>query len=175
MTMMEEHGESIGDLDTMDSVSREHGDAGFPTVTKPSVPAPTETLGALVAGDAEGITEEFIKNQAWASYIIGLLAQVNAVLTQVSNQALCWQYKLTAAYRETSTEWAGDELKAILWSDARHVGLVERRQRLMQQKLLLEAELARLRGNLTLISRLVTVRGQELQLSGRSPRKVGRK
>ena len=38
-----------------------------------------------------------------------------------------------------------------------------------------EKDLARLKGNLAIISRLVTVRGQEVQLAGSTPRKRQRK
>ena len=63
-------------------------------------------------------------------------------------------------------------MKARLWNDPEYLDLIERQQALTQRKLLLEAELARLKGNIAVISRLVTVRGQELLLLRKPPTKA---
>ena len=167
MTVDKEEG--LLGLDTLERVQRDLEADGLPESAEPSVPLPTEELDDILASDGDVIAEEFIKNQAWASYVNSLLAHTQAHLLQVQNQVVFFQYNAATDYRGEVAQWSGEELKARLWGDAQYLDLIQRQQSLAQQKLLLESTLSRLKGNIAVISRLVTVRGQDLQLLRKPP------
>jgi len=169
MTVGKEEG--LSGLETLERVHLDLEEDGLTASAQPSIPLPTQELNDILACDGDVIAEEFIKNQAWASYANSLLAHTQASLIQVQNQVVFYQYNAATDYRVEAAQWSSEELKARLWADAQYLDLIRRQQTLAQQKLLLESELSRLKGNISVISRLVTVRGQELQLLRKPPTK----
>lgn len=161
---------------TYDEVLRERRALGLMDSAVPSLERPSDELSADIATDGAAITELFCANQAWAGFAGSELAKTNAQLVQVQNQVSVRQYNVIAAYRRTAAaQCSTEEAKAELWSDPEFCTLMLRQQRLTQLKLLLESDLARLRGNLAIVSRIVAVRGQDVQLAGRPPRTRSRK
>lgn len=156
-------------FDTFYDVLGNHQQRGFPEVQPPDVLRPADVFPEDIVADASAIAQTFIAHQAWASFTCGELARTNGELLQIANTLSFRQYAVYSAYRRTTSQWSSDEAKAELWSDDEYLRLLATQQRFTQKKLLLEADLARLKGNLAIISRLVTVRGQEVQLAAPVP------
>lgn len=162
---------------TLAAVEEELGDAGMHEPKRPAVALPEIPLDAGLELDVSRLTELYVCSQAWFGYVAQILARARALVLELENEKRYIENAACEAARSGSTPWSHESVQATLWQSAEYLALVEESQRSVQRKLLLENVLTTLKGNLDVVSRLFTVRGQEIQLQRREsglPRSRGR-
>ena len=164
MAKKNKQGEYMPDaFDTIAGVEAELEEAGIragsqPPYTWPEVPS-TDPLST----DAITLTEQYARSQGWLGFIGQMYAVVRAHIVQTENDRKYFEHNVIKTMK-AETEWSHDALQDELWTNNEYLALVRKHQELVQHRVLLEACLDDLRGRRDVISRLFTVRGQEIEV-----------
>lgn len=146
--------------------------AGLPyDETPPHAYPGTLTAEQLTTIDPGEYTALFTEHLAWYNYLVPIVARVKSHLLEVRNEKkdidvhIRTEERRRNGMRAKQDKLTESEIADSVWSDPRYNDLVLAEQKLDQQKLEYEARLDCISRNLQVISRQVTLKGQELELN----------
>lgn len=153
-------------------VEQEVAAAGLPYDETPPCAYPgTLTAEQLTTIDPSEYTQLYSEHLGWYNYLAPIVARIKSHLLEVRNEKKEIDVHISTGERKRNTVRAkGDKLTAgeiedAVWMDPRYNELVIIEQKLEQQKLEFEARLDCVHRNLQVLSRQVTLKGQELELN----------
>lgn len=155
---------------TSTEVEAELAERGLPSLQRPAwdYPGPV-TPEQLVTQDGEDYTRLFLHHLGWHNYLYPIVARVRSHLLQVENRKKLLERSIRKTERERNanrpkeTRVTQEELKECHLDDGAYQELMLEEQKLRQQRLEYEGYLAVVAKNLDVISRQVTLRGQDIE------------
>lgn len=154
--------------DTFDAVEVVLTKQGFMPLEKPGHTRPTLSPGTLERTNSTQFTEIYEKFTAWYSYAANLLARIKGGISQIDNEMDILAVKLKYATIEVSRK-AGQKrpAKEILEDqvkmDPHYQELMLEKQKLDQQRLIMDSHVESLYRDWRVISRQVEIRRQEIE------------
>jgi hypothetical protein len=141
---------------------------GFPPVEKPNFNIPQLTPEVLTSPDSKKYTEIYWQIEAWHTYAFNTMARIKAILVQIVNE----QNKIERVIRKEEAQPNADgsskpkqtktQLDDLIANTPRYEELTYEKQKLDQQKQLMQSYVDSLDRDLKLVSRQVEIRRQDI-------------
>ena len=154
---------------TLGHVDQELKSMGIVGGKQPDFPLPELTAAALTTTSSTEYTEMYAKQLAWSNYLGPVLADVSSGLLEAENQMTLIEAKIKEVAKEQNKARAKEDrvsdvdIKNQVLNDPIYQEAMLEAQRLKQFKLKLEAMHEIAGRNLRLVSRQVTIRGQDIE------------
>jgi len=166
--------------DTYNSVMGQLAREGFQPIPAPSFPCPPYVSAEqLTDQDTTRYTNLYAQVNAWQNYSEYCLACIDFAVIQTENEMDVITLKTKERLREESKaepkakKPSEDYMKEVAKCDPRYMQLRLYLQMLQQKRLVVKSQMDRLSRNLKMLSRQVTIRGQEIE-QGRRGHNLGR-
>ena len=160
--------------DTFDAVEATLSQMAFPPLNKPGFSRPMLAPGMLTQANGNQVTELHVKFNAWYSYAQNLLARIRGGLSQVSNEMTILAIELRkghiTAYKAADEKKPTKEaLNDLVLTDPRYQELMREKQKMEQQKLLMESQTEALYRDWSTVNSHLKWRSREVQTGLANP------
>lgn len=160
--------------DTFDAVEATLSQMAFPPLDKPPYSRPMLAPGMLTQASGDQVTEMHVKFNGWYSYAQNLLARIRGGLSQVSNEMTVLAIELRKghinAYKTAGEKKpAKEELNDLVLTDPRYQELMREKQKMEQQKLLMESQTEALYRDWSTVNSHLKWRSREVQTGYTNP------
>ena len=153
--------------DTIEAVDARLKAHGIHTNVVPDIECPVVTAEALTTPDIQQYTVTFAAQLRWYNYVVRLLADVRAVLLQISNEMEDIETTKRIHFRQmdegkpAKDKMSATEMKDLIFQDPRNRELRLEHQQLEQERIKLDAWAESLDRNLKTVSRQIENRREE--------------
>jgi hypothetical protein len=156
--------------DTYNEVLAQVAREGFKSLGEPPFGYPEYLdLDTLTSHDSRILTREFAKNKAWKDFAEQRCNYYKMMLTQVKNELSAIEVHTKKRLREGNKKKviSKDEVADAARTNPRYQDLGVNEQRLTQFLDFYDTEIRRFAGNISMVSRAITVRGQNIEETNR--------
>ena len=138
---------------------------GFQPLPLPQLACPGYLdIETITSHDSRVLTTEYAKYKAWRDFAAERLMYSSQILLETQNEMEAIEARTKKRLRESSNKkYTKDEIKEESRSDARYEQLKLQEQENLQMKLAYETQVSRFSNAMTLISRSITIRGQDME------------
>jgi hypothetical protein len=154
--------------DTFNNVQHRLAGEGFVPLGRPVYACPSYLdPEVLTAHNSKTLTMEFAKYKAWRDFTAERLVYTKQILLQTRNEMRSIEVKVKKSMRKGSKRPTKDEIQEESKSDPRYEQLRVQEQENQQLELMYEAKEKEFSSAISLISRVITMRGQDIDQAQR--------
>lgn len=139
---------------------------GFKALGEPSHGYPEYLdIDTLTSHDSRVLTRELARNKAWKDFAQQRLTYISMILVETRNELQAIEARVRKHLRTNKVGKTGptkDDIVDQARTDPRYEQLKAQEQQFDQYKMYYDAEVERFSGNYALISRVITLRGQNI-------------
>ena len=159
---------------TFEKVQNRLKKEGFMPLTYPQYACPSYLeVETLTAHASQTLTMEYAKHKAWCDFTAERLMYSEQILLETSNEMSVIEAQTKKRLsQESKKKYSKDEIREEARSDPRYEQLKLQEQENKQLKLAYETEKERFKTGMALISRAITLRGQDIE-EGNRARNIG--
>ena len=156
--------------DTYGGVLTQVAQEGFKTLGEPPYGYPEYIdLDTLTSHDSRTLTREYAKNKAWKDFSEQRFNYYKMMQTQTANELKSIEVQTKRTLRASSSKKtiSKDEASDASRANPRYEELKVQEQRVSQFMDFYETEIKRFAGNISMVSRAITMRGQNIEEGNR--------